>query len=94
MKNIYNIPISELSVGELVDILKETSASEKKEIIHKEEKRYAYGLKGLGNVLGCSRTRASEIKQSGILDEAISQFGRKIIVDVDLAVKLFKQRYD
>ncbi len=90
MKN-YNTPISELSVGELMDILKEFSLKEK--VIHIEEKKYAYGLSGLARILGCSRTRASEIKQSGILDDAISQNGRKIVIDVDLAIKLFKQKH-
>lgn len=46
-----------------------------------EEKEYVYGLKGLAKVLGCSRTTASKIKNSGAIDEAISQVGKLIVID-------------
>lgn len=46
-----------------------------------EEKEYVYGLKGLAKVLGCSRTTASKIKNSGVIDDAISQVGKLIIID-------------
>lgn len=95
MKDKYNISITTLSVGELIDIVKEAVTSgTQKEIIYKEEKKYAYGLRGLAYILGCSRTHAVKVKNSGILDEAIVQNGRKIIIDVDLAIKLFKKNYE
>ena len=40
----------------------------------------------------CSMTTANRIKSSGKIDEAISQSGRMIAVDVDLALKLFKEK--
>ena len=51
---------------------------------------YEYGLKGLAKILGCSVSKASKIKSSGILDEAIIQNGRKIIIDSEKALELFK----
>lgn len=53
------------------------------------EKKYEYGLKGIAKMLGCSLSKASEIKSSGILDEAIIQNGNIIIVDKDKALQLF-----
>lgn len=52
------------------------------------ERHYEYGIKGLAKVFGCSISTANRIKKSGVIDEAISQTGRKIIVDSELALKL------
>lgn len=87
MNDLYQTPITDLSVGELIDIINQKKVTPNPPKI---EKKYVYGLKGLANLLGCSRSHANNIKNSGILDEAIIQNGRKIIVDADLALKLFK----
>lgn len=55
-----------------------------------EVKRYVYGMKGLAQILGCSVATAQRIKSSGRLDKAISQDGRIIVVDVELALELMK----
>ena len=54
----------------------------------KEEKRYVYGLAGIARIFGCSLPTANRIKQSGKINRAITQVGRKIIVDADLALEL------
>lgn len=58
------------------------------------QKKYVYGLKGLADILGCSKAHAQTIKSSGILDKAIIQNGRKIIVDAEMAITLFQKRYE
>ena len=45
-----------------------------------------YGIEGIARVFGCSVPTANRIKKSGILDKAITQIGRKIVVDQRLAV--------
>lgn len=72
-------PIWKLTVEEFLEIAKALNA----------EKKYEYGLKGIAKMLGCSLSKASEIKSSGILDEAIVQNGNIIIVEIDKALKLF-----
>ena len=72
-------PIWTLTVEEFLEIAKVLNA----------EKKYEYGLKGIAKMLGCSLSKASEIKSSGILDEAIIQNGNIIIVDKDKALQLF-----
>ena len=52
-----------LTVEEFLEVSKKIIADE----------NYAYGLKGLATFLGCSRSKASEMKSSGMLDEAIIQ---------------------
>ena len=52
------------------------------------EKRYVYGISGIAEIFGCSIPTASRIKRSGIIDDAITQVGRKIVVDADKALML------
>jgi|SRR5699024_9727608 len=54
-------------------------------------KKYVYGIRGIANLMNCSISTANRIKKKGILDEAIIQQGRTIIVDVDKALELLKQ---
>ena len=54
------------------------------------KKHNVYGMQGLADLLGCSLTTASRIKKSGVLDPAISQKGRIIVTDADLALDLLK----
>ncbi|KAA6330021.1 hypothetical protein EZS27_021225, partial [termite gut metagenome] len=51
-------------------------------------KRYVYGISGIARLFGCSIPTANRIKQSGKIDKAITQIGRKIIVEADLALEL------
>ncbi|KAA6329717.1 hypothetical protein EZS27_012710 [termite gut metagenome] len=51
-------------------------------------KRYVYGISGIARLFGCSIPTANRIKQSGKIDKAITQIGRKIIVEAELALEL------
>ena len=52
------------------------------------KKHFVYGLKGLCSLLGCSLSTAARIKKSGVLDAAISQHGKIIVIDADFALEL------
>ncbi|MDH6357773.1 DUF3853 family protein [Parabacteroides sp. PF5-9] len=51
-------------------------------------KKHVYGIAGIARLFGCSMPTANRIKQSGKIDKAITQIGRKIIVDAELALEL------
>jgi hypothetical protein len=51
-------------------------------------KKYVYGIHGIAQLFGCSMPTANRIKKSGKIDKAITQIGRKIIIDADLALEL------
>ena len=72
-------PLCNLTVKEFLEISKNLNS----------ENMYEYGLKGLAKILGCSISKASKIKSSGILDEAIIQKGNIIIIDKKKAMELF-----
>jgi len=46
-------------------------------------KKYVYGILGIAQLLGYSMPTAYRIKKSGKIDKAITQIGRKIIVDAN-----------
>lgn len=67
------------------------SAGQKTEqppVITDTTKKYVYGILGISKLFGCSIPTASRIKLSGKIDKAITQIGRKIIVDAELALEL------
>jgi hypothetical protein len=51
-------------------------------------KKYVYGILGIARLFGCSIPTANRIKKSGKINKAITQIGRKIIVDAELALEL------
>ncbi len=86
-----DLPLYSLSVGEFEQFLTA--------VVHKtmnecgagtKEKRFVYGLEGLSEILNCSISTARRIKKSGALNEAITQIVRRIIVDVDRALDLYR----
>jgi hypothetical protein len=83
-------PIWQLTVGELLDILQSERPVQKLE--KTPEKRIVYGLKGIAEIFGCSTSTAQRIKNSGKIKKAITQVGRKIVVDADLALRLFREK--
>lgn len=58
---------------------------------HTPKKRYVQGYQGIATLFGCSKSTAQRIKKSGIIDDAITQVNRKILVDADLALQLVKE---
>lgn len=50
--------------------------------------KYVYGIKGIADLFGCSVPTANKIKRSGKIDKAITQVGRKIVVDAEMALEL------
>ena len=86
-------PLSQLTVGEFLDLQKQSVTSPHTAIGEGDQtssERFVYGLKGLANLFGCSISTAQKIKNSGVIDRAITQVGRKITVDAELAKELVK----
>jgi hypothetical protein len=83
-------PIALLTVGQLMELLN----SEKKQetvSIPETSKRLVYGLHGIRNLFNVSHATAFRYKET-IIKDAVSQNGRKIVVDVDKALELFNSK--
>lgn len=81
-----------MTSGEFMEFLKEglnrTVATEPVSPLANTHKKYVYDIAGIAKLFGCSIPTANRIKKSGKIDQAITQIGRKIIVDAELALEL------
>ena len=92
INELLDKPVWQMTGEELLFLAQHSNISTIRELTKasssKEEKRYVYGLAGIARLFGCSLPTANRIKQSGKINRAITQVGRKIIVDADLALEL------
>ena len=71
----------------------ESNHNLKNEVAENEiPKKYVYGILGIAKIFGCSMPTANRIKKSGKIDKAITQIGRKIIVNSELALELANRK--
>lgn len=83
-------PIWQLTVGQFISLLNEVIRPQT--VTAQPAKKYVHGITGIAELFGCSKTTANAIKQSGIIDKAIIQIGRKITIDAELALSLAGKR--
>ena len=82
--------LSDLTVADLKDIIGDLQLPKNEEVA-KPVGRLVYGLKGIEQLFGVSHRTAQFLKDH-VIQEAVSQHGRKIVVNADLALKLFAER--
>ena len=91
VKNLLSKPVWQMTGEELIFLnrhaLQEREAKAAQPAADKE-KKYVYGIGGIARLFGCSIPTANRIKKSGRINRAITQIGRKIIVDADMALEL------
>ena len=82
IKELLDKPVWQMTGEELLFLTqhgKMSTSGETAKASSKEEKRYVYGLAGIARLFGCRIPTANRIKQSGKINRAITQVGRKII---------------
>ena len=82
--------LSELTVADLRDLLNEIQSGNTQRAA-KPTGRLVYGLDGIRELFHCSHKQAQFYKDN-VIKDAVSQNGRKIVVDVDKALELFNER--
>ena len=93
MKNLQELlskPVWQMTGEEFIFLSKHASrqTETQPQPVTDTERKYVYGILGIAKLLGCSLPTANRIKKSGKIDKAITQIGRKIIVNVELALEL------
>lgn len=88
-----NTRVIDLTIGELMGYIKKSLP----EIAAKDgdsgnEHRLEFGLQGIATIFNCSISTANRIKASGRIDAAISQVGRKMVIDAEKALELMKRK--
>lgn len=79
-----DIYLMDLTVGEFRELVRNT-------ISDTPRKRIVRGIKGIAEALHVSEVQAKRIKKSGVIDKAITQYGRVILTDADYAVALYSK---
>ena len=92
MKNLQELlskPVWQMTGEEFIFLSKHASrqTETQPQPITDTERKYVYGILGIAKLFGCSLPTANRIKKSGKIDKAITQIGRKIIVDVELPLE-------
>ena len=87
-------PIAALTIGQFWELFEERYGKQllpSQNDTAKKSGNYVYGLRGIEQLFGVSHKTAQYYKDH-IINEAVMQNGRKIVVDADLALQLFNER--
>ena len=91
IESLLSKPVWQMTGEELLFLSRQTADIDSHTNSVKEtptEKKYVYGIAGICEIFGCSKPTAIRIKKSGRIAKAITQVGRKIVIDVELALQL------
>lgn len=92
LSELMQTPVWKMTGEQLAFLMSNLSLLTDKSINHKEAeakpKNLVYGIPGIASIFGCSIPTANRIKRSGVIDGAIIQHKRTIVVDVDKALEL------
>ena len=89
LNQLLQKPIAMMTGEELCFLIAKSVESTEKATSPITPKGNYYGIEGIARVFGCSVPTANRIKKSGIIDKAITQIGRKIVVDATLKSKQY-----
>ena len=81
-------PLWQMTGEEFLCLYQDAGHQNVQQTVVNPAKKHVYGIFGISQLFGCSIPTAHRIKKSGKIDRAITQIGRKIIVDADLALEL------
>ena len=85
LNQLLQKPIAMMTGEELCFLITKSVEASEKPTIQTASKGNYYGIEGIARIFGCSVPTANRIKK------AITQIGRKIVVDADLALSLAKE---
>lgn len=83
--------IGEMSGMEFIQLIKVANDANVEEDHESDEDKYVYGIAGIAELFHCNLPTANRIKKSGRIKKAITQIGRKIVVDKKMAQELASQ---
>lgn len=85
-------PIWQLTVAEFREIIHEGTQQPATPEPAIADHECVYGIAGLAELIGASKTTAQKLKSSGELNTAITQIGRKIIINKKIALQILKSK--
>ena len=91
INNLKQKPVAMMTGEELSFLIDSRMATWATEIASLSQRRIYYGIEGIAQIFGCSVPTANRIKKSGVIDDAITQIDRQIVIDGNLALELAKK---
>lgn len=95
---LNSLPLWQMTGGQFINLIKTAfgqSGERQPETVNRTDvsdgQRYAYGISGICEIFGCSKPTAQRLKRSGVIDGAIIQNGRTIVIDRQKALDLVQQ---
>ena len=91
LAELLKTPICKMDGEELAFLISSITSNQQAQALltqKPKEEHNVYGIAGIAQIFGCSIPTASRIKKSGIINDAITQVGRKIVVNADKALEL------
>ena len=90
LQELLSKPVWQMTGEEFIMLSRHASVQTEAQpqLVTDTSRKYVYGIPGIARLFGCSLPTANRIKKSGKIDKAITQIGRKIIVDAELALEL------
>lgn len=89
-----NTPLGALTVGDLKRLIEEILSTNTSSVLSEKKgsspTELVYGIRGIERLFNVSHRTAQTYKNT-FLKPAVSQNGRKIVIDRDLALKLFAE---
>lgn len=86
-------PIFQMTGGEFMQLMKHAQppmeATEKQDLSTGE---FISGISGLARFLGCGRTKASEYRKSGLLEDATYDIGKKLFFHKEKVKEILKNQ--
>lgn len=86
-------PLWQLTVAEFLELQQAAIPRQQEQPQQPETPEYVYGISGLAELLGCSKSTAANIKRSGIINAAITQHNRTIIIHSATALNLLRKTH-
>ncbi len=97
LAELLKTPICKMDGEELAFLISSITSNQQSQMLltqPQQEEHNVYGIAGIAQIFGCSIPTASRIKKSGIINDAITQVGRKIVVNADKALELASKHKD
>ncbi|WP_077417969.1 DUF3853 family protein [Chryseobacterium sp. JV274] len=89
---ILSKPLFTMTGGEILELFNAIKIPQEPTKKDFTDKHLVYGLSGLATLLNCGKTNAQKIKNSGDIDGAIIQNGKKLIFDSNKVLELLQEK--
>ena len=84
-------PVAMMTGEELSVLIDSRMATWATEIASLSQRIIYYGIEGIAQIFGSCVPTTNRIKKSGMIDDAITQIDRQIVIDDNLALELAKK---